>query len=138
MRHKMDGRKLNRTTSHRLSMLSNMAVSLFNHERITTTHPKAKEVRRVAEKLITLGKRNTLHARRLAFRVLKDETVVKKVFDEIAPRFTNRPGGYTRILKVGFRHGDNAPMSIIELVERAAPAEAPAAEEKKTEETASE
>ena len=125
MRHHNAGRKLNRTSAHRQSMLSNMVVSLIRHERITTTHPKAKEARRMAEKVITLGKDNTLHARRLAFRIVKDESVVKKVFDVLGPRFAQRPGGYTRILKVGFRHGDNAPMSILELVERT-PTEAPA------------
>ena len=118
MRHHIAGRKLNRTTAHRQSMLGNMVVSLIRHERITTTHPKAKEVRRLAEKVITLGKRNNLHSRRLAFRIVKDETIVKKVFDELGPLFAQRPGGYTRILKVGFRHGDNAPMSVLELVEK--------------------
>lgn len=118
MRHNNAGRKLGRKTAHRLSMLGNMVVSLIEHERITTTHPKAKEARRLAEKVITLGKKNTLHSRRLAFSIVKDETIVKKLFDVLGPRFAQRPGGYTRIMKVGFRHGDNAEMSILELVER--------------------
>jgi large subunit ribosomal protein L17 len=136
MRHNNAGRKLGRSTSHRSAMLTNMVVSLLEHERIETTLPKAKEVRRVAEKVITLGKSNTIHSRRLAFRVVKNETIVKKVFDVLGPRFANRPGGYTRILKTGFRHGDNAEMSILELVERTPKAE-PVKEEKapKTEET---
>ena len=118
MRHNNARQKLGRTTSHRLAMISNMVVSLITHERIETTHPKAKEVRRVAEKVITLGKTNSVHSRRQAFKIVKDESIVKKVFDVLGPRFATRPGGYTRILKVGFRHGDNAPMSILELVER--------------------
>jgi len=118
MRHNNNGRKLSRTTAHRLAMLSNMVGSLIEHERITTTHPKAKEARRLAEKVITLGKANTLHARRQAFAIVKNETLVKKVFDVLGPRFQTRPGGYTRILKVGFRHGDNADVSILEFVER--------------------
>ncbi len=137
MRHNNKGRKLGRTTSHRGAMLSNMVTSLIEHERISTTHPKAKEARRLAEKVVTLGKTDTLHSRRLAFRILQDESVVKKVFDVLGPRFATRPGGYTRILKKGFRHGDNAPMSILEFVERtekATPAAAPA----KTEETKAE
>ena len=125
MRHNNQGRKLGRTTAHRLAMLGNMVNSLIEHERITTTHQKAKEARRLAEKVITLGKTKTLHARRQAFAVVKNETLVKKVFDELAPRFAARQGGYTRILKLGHRHGDNAELSILELVERsekAAPA----------------
>lgn len=118
MRHHKSGRKLNRTYAHRVAMLENMITSLIRHERITTTHPKAKEARRMVEKVITLGKTDTLHSRRLAFRILQDETIVKKVFDVLGPRFAQRPGGYTRIMKVGFRHGDNAPMSILEFVER--------------------
>lgn len=144
MRHNNAGRKLGRTTSHRSAMLTNMVVSLIEHERIETTVQKAKEVRRVAEKVITLGARaarpesktNNVHSRQLAFKVLKDETSVKKVFDVLGPRFAARPGGYTRILKTGFRHGDNAEMSILELVERtekAAPVKESKSEEKTTE-----
>lgn len=129
MRHAKAGRKLNRTSAHRLAMLQNMVVSLIRHERITTTHPKAKEARRLAEKVVTLGKTDSIHSRRLAFRILQDETIVKKVFDVLGPRFAQRPGGYTRIVKVGFRHGDNAPMSILEFVERAPAEEAPPAPE---------
>ena len=132
MRHNNQGRKLGRTASHRSAMLSNMVSSLIEHERIVTTVPKAKEARRLAEKVITLGKDGTLHARRRAFSIVKNETLVKKLFDVLGPRFGERKGGYTRILKMGFRHGDNAEMSILELVERtpkAAPVEtAPAAE----------
>jgi large subunit ribosomal protein L17 len=118
MRHNNQGRKLGRSTSHRSAMLSNMVASLIEHERITTTHPKAKEARRLAEKVITLGKAGTLHARRQAFSIIKSETLVKKVFDVLGPRFNARKGGYTRILKLGFRHGDNAEMSMLEFVER--------------------
>lgn len=128
MRHAKAGRKLNRTSAHRLAMLQNMVVSLIRHERITTTHPKAKEARRLAEKVVTLGKTDSVHSRRLAFRIVQDETIVKKVFDVLGPRFAQRPGGYTRIVKVGFRHGDNAPMSILEFVERTPEEVAPAAE----------
>lgn len=135
MRHNKQGRKLGRTTAHRQAMLSNMVVSLLRHERIKTTIPKAKEARRLAEKVITLGKRNTLHSRRLAFRIVKDETIVKKVFDVLAPRFATRPGGYTRILRTGFRHGDNAEMGVLELVERS---EVPAGEGAATEQAAAE
>jgi large subunit ribosomal protein L17 len=135
MRHQNKNRKLGRTTAHRMSMLSNMVVSLLEHERIETTIPKAKEARRLAEKIITLGKTNTLHSRRLAFRFVKNETIVKKVFDVLGPRFASRPGGYTRILKTGFRHGDNAEMSILELVERTPKAE-PAPKADKRSETA--
>lgn len=131
MRHQNKNRKLGRPTAHRLSMLSNMVVSLLEHERIETTIQKAKEARRLAEKIITLGKTNTLHSRRLAFRVVKNETIVKKVFDVLGPRFAARPGGYTRILKTGFRHGDNAEMSILELVERTPKAEPAPKPEKK-------
>jgi large subunit ribosomal protein L17 len=118
MRHQLSGRKLNRTSSHRKAMLSNMVVSLLRHERIQTTDIKAKEVRPVAEKMITLGKRGDLHARRQALSFLRDQEVVAKLFADIAPRNSSRPGGYTRILKIGYRHGDNAPVSLIELVER--------------------
>src|SRR6187551_3232418 len=118
MRHRHGLRKLNRTSSHRLAMLRNMANSLFTHEAIRTTLPKAKELRRVAEPLITLAKDATLANRRLAFDRLRDRTVVTKLFDELGPRYKSRPGGYTRILKMGFRVGDNAPMALVELVDR--------------------
>jgi len=118
MRHRLSNRKLNRTTSHRLAMLRNMANSLLRHEVIKTTLPKAKELRRVAEPLITLGKKPSLANRRLAFDRLRDREIVVKLFDELGPRFQTRNGGYLRILKCGFRHGDNAPMAIVELVDR--------------------
>ena len=116
MRHLKSGRKLNRTSSHRKAMLSNMATSLLQHERIQTTDAKAKEVRRVAERLITFAKKGGLHNRRLAFRTIRDEKVLAKLFEEIGPRYAERAGGYTRILKLGYRKGDNAPVSVIELV----------------------
>ena len=116
MRHLHGLRKLNRTSSHRLAMLRNMTNSLFTHETIKTTLPKAKELRRVAEPLITLAKTATVANRRLAFNRLRDRAVVVKLFDELGPRFKARPGGYLRILKFGFRKGDNAPMARIELV----------------------
>ena len=119
MRHRLSNRKLNRTTSHRLAMLRNMANSLLRHEVIKTTLPKAKELRRVAEPLITLGKKPSLANRRLAFDRLRDREMVVKLFDELGPRFQTRNGGYLRILKCGFRLGDNAPMAIVELVDRA-------------------
>ena len=119
MRHRHGLRKLNRTSSHRLAMLRNMTNSLLTHETIKTTLPKAKELRRVAEPLITLGKTATLANRRLAFNRLRDRAVVSKLFDELGPRFVNRPGGYLRILKFGFRVGDNAPMALVELTDRA-------------------
>ena len=122
MRHRHGLRKLNRTTSHRLAMLRNMTNSLFTHEAIKTTLPKAKELRRVAEPLITLGKTPTLANRRLAFDRLRDRDVVTKLFNDLGPRFKARPGGYLRILKFGFRVGDKAPMALVELVDRAAPA----------------
>jgi large subunit ribosomal protein L17 len=118
MRHRLSNRKLNRTTSHRLAMLRNMANSLLRHEVIKTTLPKAKELRRVAEPLITLGKKPSLANRRLAFDRLRDREMVVKLFDELGPRFQSRNGGYLRILKCGFRLGDNAPMAIVELVDR--------------------
>jgi len=118
MRHRHGLRKLNRTSSHRLAMLRNMTNSLFTHEAIRTTLPKAKELRRVAEPLITLGKTPTLANRRLAFDRLRDRDVVTKLFNELGPRFAARPGGYLRILKFGYRPGDCAPMALIELVER--------------------
>ena len=118
MRHRQAGRKLNRTCSHRKAMLSNMAVSLFNQELIRTTLPKAKELRRVAEPLITLSKEDSVARRRLAFARLRDRAVVTKLFNELGPRYQTRPGGYLRILKCGFRSGDNAPMAYVELVDR--------------------
>jgi large subunit ribosomal protein L17 len=125
MRHRHGLRKLNRTTSHRLAMLRNMSNSLLRHELIRTTLPKAKELRRVVEPLITLGKEPTLANRRLAFNRLRDRDIVVKLFDELGPRYKARNGGYTRILKFGFRVGDNAPLAIMELVDR--PQTAPAA-----------
>src|SRR5271169_1433878 len=118
MRHRHGLRKLNRTSSHRLAMLRNMTNSLFTHEAIRTTLPKAKELRRVAEPLITLGKSPTLANRRLAFDRLRDRSVVQKLFGELGPRYAQRPGGYLRILKFGLRVGDNAPMALIELLDR--------------------
>ncbi|MBD3184374.1 50S ribosomal protein L17 [Candidatus Poribacteria bacterium] len=117
MRHKRKGRKLGRTSAHRKAMLSNMVTSLFEHEKIETTLPKSKELRRTAEKLITLAKRGDLHARRQAAVTVRDKDVLKKLFDDIAPRYNERNGGYTRIIKLGYRFGDGAPMSVIELVE---------------------
>ncbi|MEE2805190.1 MAG: 50S ribosomal protein L17 [Pseudomonadota bacterium] len=119
MRHQKTGRKLGRTSSHRQAMFRNMAVSLFRHEQIRTTLPKAKELRRVAEPLITLAKNPTMARRRLAFARLRDQAIVSKLFDELAPRYKERAGGYTRILKSGFRRGDNAPMAYVQLVENA-------------------
>ena len=118
MRHLKKGRKLNRSSAHRKAMLRNMAVSLFRHERIETTDAKAKTLRSFAEKLITLAKRGDLHSRRVAFRDVRDQDVLKKLFDELGPRFQDRPGGYTRILKCGFRSGDHAPMALVQLVDR--------------------
>ncbi len=118
MRHRKKGRNLSRTASHRHAMLRNMAVSLFRHERIETTEAKAKELRPFAERLITLAKRGDLAARRLAGRKIQDREVLGKLFDDIGPRFAERPGGYTRILKVGARRGDAAEMALIELVEQ--------------------
>ena len=123
MRHRNGLRKLNRTSSHRLAMLKNMAVSLIKHEAIKTTLPKAKELRRVVERLITLGKKPTLSNRRLAFDRLRDRQAVVKLFNELGVRFANRPGGYLRILKCGFRVGDNAPMAYVELLDRPAEVE---------------
>ena len=123
MRHGHGPRKLNRTTSHRLAMLRNMTVSLLKHEAIKTTLPKAKELRRVAEPIITLGKNPTLANKRLAFNRLRDRDMVVKLFDELGPRYKARNGGYLRILKFGFRQGDNAPMALVELVDRPAPEE---------------
>ena len=121
MRHRNGLRKLNRTSEHRLAMLRNMCVSLLRHEAIKTTLPKAKELRRVVEPLITLGKQPTLANRRLAFSRLRDRDIVTKLFAELGPRYQARPGGYTRILKMGFRLGDNAPMAFVELVDRPEP-----------------
>ena len=118
MRHRNGLRKLNRTSSHRLAMLRNMTVSLLKHEAIKTTLPKAKELRRVVEPMITLGKNPTLANKRLAFDRLRDREIVVKLFAEIGPRYAARPGGYLRILKCGFRAGDNAPMAYVELVDR--------------------
>lgn len=118
MRHRMSGRKLSRTSTHRSAMFANMAVSLLRHEQIMTTLPKAKELRGIAEKMITLGKRGGLHARRQAISFLQDEPIVGKVFGALAERYRQRPGGYTRVLKAGFRYGDNAPLAVIELVDR--------------------
>jgi large subunit ribosomal protein L17 len=118
MRHQKSGRKLNRTSSHREAMFKNMASSLFKHELIRTTLPKAKELRRVAEPLITLAKTDGVANRRLAFARLRDKEAVGKLFIELGPRYRERPGGYLRILKAGFRAGDNAPMAYVELVDR--------------------
>lgn len=124
MRHRLGLRKLNRTSSHRLAMLRNMSVSLLQHEAIKTTLPKAKELRRVVEPMITLGKNPTLANKRLAFDRLRDREIVVKLFAEIGPRYATRPGGYLRILKCGFRVGDNAPMAFVELLDRPEPTEA--------------
>jgi large subunit ribosomal protein L17 len=124
MRHRHGLRKLNRTSSHRLAMLRNMSNSLIEHEVIKTTLPKAKELRKVVEPLITLGKKPSLANRRLAFNRLRDRDSVAKLFDVLGPRFANRPGGYLRILKFGFRVGDNAPMALVELLDRPEPVEA--------------
>ena len=118
MRHGIAHRKLNRTTSHRKAMLANMAASLIEHEQIVTTLPKAKELAPFMDKLITLAKRGDLHGRRLAMSKVRNEEQVKKLFDTLGGRYTERAGGYTRVLKAGFRHGDNAPMAVIELVDR--------------------
>lgn len=117
MRHSKAGRRLGRKTSHREAMFRNMVTSLLNHEKITTTDAKAKEIRVVAERMITLGKRGDLHAMRLAASVIREKSVVTKLFSTIAPRYKDRPGGYTRIVKLGIRQGDAAPISLIELVE---------------------
>ncbi|MEM7196033.1 MAG: 50S ribosomal protein L17 [Pseudomonadota bacterium] len=118
MRHRKSGRLLNRTSSHRKAMLANMANSLFLHEQIKTTVPKAKELRRVAEPLITLAKNSSVHNRRQAFARLRDREMVSKLFDDLGPHYKDRPGGYLRILKCGFRDGDNAPMAYVQLVDR--------------------
>ena len=118
MRHQWKGRKLNRTSTHRKAMFANMAATLLKHEQITTTLPKAKDLRPVVDRLITLGKRGSLHARRQAYSMLRDDAVTKKLFAELAERYRERPGGYTRVLRAGFRYGDSAAMAIIELVDR--------------------
>ena len=118
MRHRLAGRKLNRTSSHRMAMFGNMAAALLKHEQITTTLPKAKDLRGIADRLITLGKRGDLHARRQALSVLKDTKLTGKLFTTLAERYADRKGGYTRVLKAGFRHGDAAAMAVIELVDR--------------------
>jgi large subunit ribosomal protein L17 len=126
MRHGLGLRKLNRTSSHRLAMLRNMTVSLLRHEEITTTLPKAKELRRVVEPMITLGKQATLANRRLAFNRLRDRAIVEKLFDDLGPRYAKRNGGYLRILKSGFRKGDNAPLALVTLMDRVEETAAPA------------
>ncbi|NVP58005.1 50S ribosomal protein L17 [Mycoplana rhizolycopersici] len=118
MRHQKAGRKLNRTASHRKAMFANMAASLITHEQIVTTLPKAKEIRPIVEKLVTLGKRGDLHARRQAISQIRDAAVVSKLFDAIASRYATRNGGYLRIMKAGYRTGDNAPLAVIEFVDR--------------------
>jgi large subunit ribosomal protein L17 len=118
MRHGKSGRKLNRTASHRKAMFANMAASLIKHEQIVTTLPKAKEMKPIIDKLITLGKRGDLHARRQAISQIRDVAMVKKLFDTLGDRYKDREGGYSRVLKAGFRYGDNAPMAVIELVDR--------------------
>jgi large subunit ribosomal protein L17 len=122
MRHRNSGRKLNRNSSHREAMFRNMAASLFRHETIRTTLPKAKELRRVAEPLITMAKEDSVARRRLVFSRMRDKAMVGKLFSDLGPRYRARPGGYLRILKCGFRQGDNAPMAIVELVDRASDA----------------
>jgi len=125
MRHRLSHRKLNRTSSHRQALLRNLSIALLTHEAIKTTLPKAKELRKVVEPLITLGKKPSLANRRLAFDRLRDRDMVVKLFDDLGPRFMQRPGGYVRILKFGFRQGDNAPMAYVELVDRATGASEP-------------
>lgn len=133
MRHSHGLRKLNRTSSHRLAMLRNMTVSLLRHEEITTTLPKAKELRRVVEPIITLGKTASLANRRLAFDRLRDRSIVSKLFDDLGPRYAKRNGGYLRILKTGFRKGDNAPLALVSLLDRVEqPAQPEAGTEKPT------
>ena len=131
MRHGDGLRKLGRTSSHRLAMLRNMTVSLLRHEEITTTLPKAKELRRVVEPMITLGKKPSLANRRLAFDRLRDRGIVEKLFDDLGPRYAKRNGGYLRILKTGFRKGDNAPLALVTLMDRADPSAEPKADEPK-------
>ncbi len=126
MRHRKTGRKLNRTSAHRKALFRNMVTSLIEHEHLRTTDAKAKELRRIADRMVTLGKRGTLHARRQAAAYIRSRAMVKKLFDEVAVRFRERPGGYTRIVKLGHRHGDAAPMSIIELTDHGDAAKAEA------------
>ena len=118
MRHRNAGRKLNRTASHRLALWASLSQALFKHEQIVTTLPKAKDLRRVADRLITLAKKGDLHARRLAMSRIRDEAMVAKLFGTLGPRYADRPGGYTRVMKAGFRYGDSAPMAVIEFVDR--------------------
>ena len=118
MRHRMSGRKLNRTKEHRKAMFSNMAAALIKHEQIKTTLPKAKDLRPIVEKLISLGKHGRIHDRRRAFAMLRDDATTAKLFDRLADRYADRSGGYTRVIKAGYRYGDTAPMAVIELVER--------------------
>ncbi len=118
MRHGNRGRKFNRTHEHRKAMFANMAASLITHEQIVTTLPKAKDLRPIVEKLVTLGKRGDQHARRMVASQIRDEAAAKRLFEEVAPRYSERNGGYLRIMKAGFRHGDNAPMAVIEFVDR--------------------
>ena len=118
MRHRKAGRKLNRTSTHRGALFASLASALIKHEQIATTLPKAKELRRVADRLITLAKRGDLHARRQAFARIRDDAMVAKLFETLGPRYAERPGGYTRVLKAGFRYGDSAPMAVVELVDR--------------------
>ena len=142
MRHRYSGRKLNRTSQHRQMLFRNMAQALIKHEQIVTTLPKAKELRPVVERLITLGKRGDLHARRLAHARLRDDAMTRKLFEVLGPRYQERNGGYTRVMKAGFRYGDSAPMAVIELVDRDEDARGldsgpvQSAEEDMTEETA--
>jgi large subunit ribosomal protein L17 len=133
MKHRVAGRRLDRTTEHRTAMFRNMVTSLIEHERITTTTPKAKELKRIADKVITLAKKGGTHARRLAFKDVRDPAALAKLFDTLGPRFAARPGGYTRIIRVANRAGDNAEMAVIEFVEKtpAAPAEGEAKGESK-------
>jgi len=121
MRHLKKGRSLHRKSSHRKALLCNLAVSILTNGRVRTTEAKAKEVRGLVDRIITWGKRGDVHARRLAARQVRSRTIVKKVFDELAPRYRDRPGGYTRIMKIGFRHGDNALVVLMELVDHPAP-----------------
>jgi large subunit ribosomal protein L17 len=118
MRHGFRGRRFNRTPEHRKAMFANMSAALIKHEQIVTTLPKAKDLRPVIEKLITLGRRGDLHARRLAMSQIRDQAMVKKLFEVLGPRYQDRPGGYCRVLKAGFRYGDNAPLAVIEFVDR--------------------
>ena len=131
MRHLKSGRKLSRNSSHRWALIRNLITSLLREEKIRTTDPKAKELRRWADRVITLGKQGSLHARRQALGIVQDKAVVRKLFDTIAPRFKDRPGGYTRIIKLGLRHGDAAPISLIELVASAETSAASAGGEKR-------